>query len=129
MNKDQVLKILNKLNLPDEEYCILGSSSLVLRGIKDYAKDIDIAITAIGLDKIKLDYDLKQIEESKYVLHLQNKEIEFLVKEKENLKYERYDDFLLQDINNLLQNKEKRGLKKDIKDIAIIKAYLERGNA
>ena len=127
MNKDQVLKILNKLNLPDEEYCILGSSSLVLRGIKDYDKDI--AITAIGLDKIKLDYDLKQIEESKYVLHLQNKEIEFLVKEKENLKYERYDDFLLQDINNLLQNKEKRGLKKDIKDIAIIKAYLERGNA
>ena len=73
MNKKRVVNILDKFNLLDGEYCILGSTS-------------------------------------------------------SDLKYERYGDFLLQNINNLLQNMKNRGLKKDIKDIAIIKAYLERRN-
>ena len=73
MNKKRVVNILDKFNLLDGEYCILGSTS-------------------------------------------------------SDLKYERYGDFLLQNINNLLQNMKNRRLKKDIKDIAIIKAYLERRN-
>ena len=42
MNKEEIINILRKLNLIEDEYCILGSASLVIRNLKDIANDIDI---------------------------------------------------------------------------------------
>ena len=46
MNKEKIINEINKLNLSKGEFWVLGSSALVLRGIIDYANDIDLAITA-----------------------------------------------------------------------------------
>lgn len=35
MNKEELLKLVESLNLPKEEYYILGGGSLVMFGIKD----------------------------------------------------------------------------------------------
>ena len=41
MNKEQLLKLLEKLNLPKDEYYVLSGASLVIRGIREQAGDLD----------------------------------------------------------------------------------------
>ena len=45
MNKETIIKKINLLNLDKNDFYVLGSASLVLRGIIDTAHDIDLAIT------------------------------------------------------------------------------------
>ena len=45
MDKDTIINELNELKLNKNEFWVLGSSALVLRGIIDQANDIDLAIT------------------------------------------------------------------------------------
>lgn len=45
MNKETIIKKINLLNLDKNDFYVLGSASLVLRGIIDTARDIDLAIT------------------------------------------------------------------------------------
>lgn len=45
MNKEAIIKKINLLNLDKNDFYVLGSASLVLRGIIDTAHDIDLAIT------------------------------------------------------------------------------------
>ena len=44
MNKETIIKKINLLNLDKNDFYVLGSASLVLRGIIDTAHDIDLAI-------------------------------------------------------------------------------------
>ena len=46
MNKETIIKKINLLNLDKNDFYVLGSASLVLRGIIDTARDIDLAITS-----------------------------------------------------------------------------------
>ena len=45
MNKETIIKKINLLKLDKNDFYVLGSASLVLRGIIDTARDIDLAIT------------------------------------------------------------------------------------
>ncbi len=45
VNKEEIIKKINLLNLDKNDFYVLGSASLVLRGILDTANDIDLAIT------------------------------------------------------------------------------------
>ena len=45
VNKETIIKKINLLNLDKNDFYVLGSASLVLRGIIDTAHDIDLAIT------------------------------------------------------------------------------------
>ena len=53
MNKEQLLELLNSLKIDKNEYFILSTSSLVLRGLLDKANDLDIAVTTKGLEELK----------------------------------------------------------------------------
>ena len=52
MSKEEIENIINELGLDRNEFWVLGSSSLVLRGIIDQANDIDLAITPNLYEKI-----------------------------------------------------------------------------
>ena len=45
MNKQEIKKLVDCLNLPKGEFSILSSGSLVLRGIQETANDLDLHIS------------------------------------------------------------------------------------
>ena len=42
LNREKILLLLDKLNLPKDKYALGTSGSLVLFGVKDEANDLDI---------------------------------------------------------------------------------------
>lgn len=86
MNKEEILKLLETLKLSKEEFWILSSSALVLRGLFPDAGDLDIAVTDKGLEELKQNYKLKQKENGWYIV---TDKIECVCDgPKEKLKYE-----------------------------------------
>ena len=58
MKKEDLLKLIKSLKINPEEFWILSSGALVLRGIYEDAGDLDIAVTNKGLDELKKNYNL-----------------------------------------------------------------------
>ena len=56
MKKDELLKLIESLKIDKNEFWILSSGALVLRGIYDDAGDLDIAVTNKGLEELKKNY-------------------------------------------------------------------------
>ena len=60
MKKEELIKLIDNLNLDKEDFVVVSSGALVLRGIMDTAGDLDITVTNIGLDYLKTKYDLEK---------------------------------------------------------------------
>ena len=45
MNKEELIKLIENLNLPKDEYYILSSGVLVLYGLRDLAGDLDLCVS------------------------------------------------------------------------------------
>ena len=61
MNKTQLMELLSTLKIDKNEFWVLSSSALVIRGLFDSAGDLDIAVTEKGLNELKEKYNLKII--------------------------------------------------------------------
>lgn len=128
MTKQELLKLLDSLKLSKEEFWVLSSSALVLRKLFPDAGDLDIAVTEIGLEELKQNYNLKQKENGWYIV---NDKIECVCDgKKENLKYqpELVENYYVQNLEeyyNYLLNSNKE---KDKKRINIVKKELEKNN-
>ena len=59
MKKEDILKVLSELKFSPEEFWVVSSGALVLRGIFPDAGDIDLAVTDRGLEELKENYSLK----------------------------------------------------------------------
>ena len=60
MNKKELIELIKTLKLNKNEYWILSSGALVIRGILQDAGDLDIAVTKKGLQELKTNYKLKE---------------------------------------------------------------------
>ena len=117
MNKETIIKKINMLDLDKNDFYVLGSASLVLRGIIETANDIDLAITneTYLKNKDKLIY-LGDNHNSKW--YKINEEIECCVEELSDEKVDSCEPFNLIDLeyyyNNYIKdsNREKDKLKK-----------------
>lgn len=125
MNKEEIENILKKLKILNDEYCILGSASLVLRNIKKMDNDLDIAITEKGLEDLKARHYLTQ-EGSNYILIDASVNVEFLIRNKTDMSIEYCYSYPLQNIYQLLDSKKKRNLPKDQVDVKIIQNFLKK---
>ena len=56
MNKIELLNLLETLTFPKDEYYVLSGASLVLRDIKEEAKDLDLCISDELFEQIKEKY-------------------------------------------------------------------------
>ncbi len=45
LNREKIIEILNEYNFDCDKYVVLSSSAMVLHGIKEYTRDIDISVT------------------------------------------------------------------------------------
>ena len=121
MNKKELIKLIKTLKLDTEDFTVLSSSALVLRGIHDMANDLDIAVSEKGLEELKVYFDLKPKENGWYIV---NDKIECVLDNMIN-KREKFEDYYLQDINDYLKYLEGSNRKKDKIRIPKVKKYIE----
>lgn len=126
MNKEELLKLLETLKLDKEEFWILSSSALVLRGLFPDAGDLDIAVTDKGLEELKQNYNLKQKENGWYIV---NDKIECICDgKKENLKYqpELVENYYVQNLEEYYNYLLNSNREKDKLRINIVKEELDK---
>ncbi len=124
MNKEQVISLIESINLDIEDFTILSSSGLVLRGIMETAGDLDIAVTMKGLNKLKEQFDIRKKNEFFYTV---TDKIE-CVQDDMIGKRTKIGNYYCQNINeylNYLKNSERE---KDKLRVALVEEYIRNGN-
>ena len=126
MNKEKIINEINKLKFDKNEFWVLGSSSLVLRGIIDQANDIDLAITKKLYDKLTKNNSLTYLgnnHESKWYRIKDN--IECCIEKIDKEKVEFAEPFNLINLefyyNNFIKNSTRE---KDIQKKKILEKIL-----
>lgn len=102
MNKDYIEKLLKELNIMKDEYYVVGSSAMVIRGIRDVAGDLDLCMTEKAFEELKTRYNVEKTNKGYDNLYKINDEIEFFVDPKEKFKMEYAHGWPLEDIHVLL---------------------------
>ena len=128
MKKIELLNLLKELNFPKDEYYVLSRASLVLRGIREEAGDLDLCISEKLFETIKEKYNLTDDKKNDCGFYRINDDLELVINKKENFKMEIGNEYNLEDLNTILDFKIKRNAQKDQKDIENIKKYLEGNN-
>ena len=126
MKKAELLKLLSTLNIDKEEFWILSSSALVLRGIYPDAGDLDIAVTNKGLEQLKNNYNLKFKDNGWFIV---SDNIEGVCDgEKENLKYqpEKVEGYYVQNIKDYYEYLRSSEREKDKARIPIVEKYINK---
>lgn len=126
VNKEQILKLLSKLNFPKDEYYVLSGASMVIRGIRKQAKDLDLCISKELFKKIKDKYSLSEDKKNEYGFYHISDLIEVVVNNKEDFNMDVCNPYNLEDLNTILKFKIKRNTQKDQIDIEKIKEYLKK---
>ena len=121
MDKNEIFKLLDSIPVDKNEYTILSTCALVVRGIWKTVNDLDLAVTKKGLEEFKKYYDVKPKDEKWYII---NDKIECCVDSMDG-KRELIDGYYVQEINDyykyLITNKRE----KDISKIKIVEEYMK----
>ena len=88
MKKIELLNLLKELNFPKDEYYVLSGASLVLRGIKEEANDLDLCISAKLFNQIKDKFNLTDERKNECGFYKINDNLEIVVDKKEDFKME-----------------------------------------
>ena len=124
MNKEELLKLVESLNLPKEEYYILGGGSLVMFGIKDATADLDLCVSEELFERLKEEYNLT--EKNKCGFYSISDIIEIIPNPKEEFTCEVVDGYQVEVLKRILEFKKKRNAPKDRPYVEKIEEYLER---
>ena len=124
MNKKELLKLLDSLNLPKTEYYILSSGSMLLYGLREVANDLDLCVSNELFKHLKEKYNLNENNKNDSGFYKISEDIEIVPNDKKNFKMDYIDEYPVENLKTILEFKEKRNLPKDKKDIENIKKYL-----
>ena len=89
MKKIELLNLLKELNFPKDEYYVLSGASLVLRGIRKEANDLDLCISEELFNQIKDKFNLTEEKKNECGFYKINDKLEFVVDKKEDFKIEK----------------------------------------
>ena len=132
MNKEQLIELVNKLNLPIGEYSICSSGSLVIRGIQEKAGDLDLQVTQQCFKYIKENFKIyfkdEKHEFSNPLYAFDELDVEFFVMPLEEIYFDYVDGYPCQDIDVILEFKKHRNLPKDQIAIQKILEYKKENN-
>lgn len=121
MNREELIELIESLKIDKNEYWILSSGALVIRGIYPDAGDLDIAVTEKGLQELKNNYNLKQKENGWYIV---NDKIECILDNMENKK-EKLGDYYLQSLVDYFDFLKNSTREKDKIRYEIVKSELD----
>lgn len=123
MNKEELLELIESLKIDKDEFWVLSSSALVLRGLFSDAGDLDMAVTEKGLEQLKNNYNLKQKENGWYIV---NDKIECVLDTKEDWKIEKLGNYNLESLEKYFEYLKTSTREKDIVKYNIVKEELEK---
>ena len=128
MNKKELIELIKTLKVSKEEFWVLSSGALVLRGIYPDAGDLDIAVTNKGMEELKKNYKLipKDCELGNF--YKVTEKIECVCDgPKENLKFqpEKVGDYYLQNINEYYAYLLESTREKDKQRIPLVEKYIK----
>jgi len=121
MNKKELIELIESLKIDRNEFWILSSSALVLRGIYPDAGDLDIAITEKGLEQLKTQYKLIDKGNGWFKV---NDKIECVLDTKEDWKIESYDSYNLESIQKYYDYLKQSDREKDKLRMPLIEEYM-----
>ena len=124
MNKLALIDLINSINLLKEDFVVLSSGALVLRGILENANDLDIAVTVNGLNKLKENYDLILKTNGFYKV---NDCVECVLSDMVGRK-ELIDDYYVQEIHDYLSYLKQSSREKDKLRIPLVEQYIKKGD-
>ena len=122
MNKLELIDLINSINLLKEDFVVLSSGALVLRGILENANDLDIAVTEKGLQELKNNYNLKKKDNGWYTV---TDKIECFPDTKDSWKIEKYGEYNLESIEKYYKFLKKSSREKDKARIPLIEEYMK----
>lgn len=120
MKKIELINLIDSMGLDKNEFVVLSSSALVLRGIMDNAGDLDISVTNNGLNHLKNKYDLIKKDNGWYKV---TDDIECVLDNMEGKK-ELLGNYYVQDINNYLEFLKSSNREKDKIRIRLVEEYI-----
>lgn len=122
MNKEELLKLIRSLKIDKEEFWILSSGALVIRGIYPDAGDLDIAVTERGLQQLRENYDLIEKANGWYIV---NDKVECILDTKEPWKIEKFGEYNLQSIEKYYEFLKESNREKDKARIPLVEEYMK----
>lgn len=126
MSKEDLLEMLRKLNLPAEEYYVLGGGALVVCELREKTADLDLCVSEELFLVLKKKYNLTEEDKNECGFYKINDVFEIVPSKKEKFTRKLVDGIYVEDLNRILKFKKERNLPKDQKDIKNIEEYLSK---
>ena len=125
--KEDIIKILKDMNLPISEYWVTSGAGLVIHGVKETTRDIDLGCTTNLVEHfIKKGCKYRVAKDNTKIVQV-NDEVEIL----ENWLVDEIvflDGLPVGSLESIKKQKAELGREKDIKDIRLIDEYLSTGD-
>ena len=123
MNKFELLKLVDSLSLPKEEYFILSGGALLMMGLRESTNDLDIAITTKGFELLKQNYlpKIKNQERQQYKI---TDDIECILVERLDSDITYIDNYPCESLISVYNFKKRANREKDQADILAIEKVL-----
>lgn len=125
MNKQELIKLISTLKIDREEFWVICSGSLVLRDLLPDAGDLDIAVTNIGMEQLRQNYELKKIKERFYSISDNIECVDVGKKIHQKYQPEKIGDIYVQNIFDYLEYLEASNRQKDKDRIPMVKTYIK----
>ena len=125
MKKEELIKLIESIKIDENEFWILSSSALVLRGIYPDAGDIDIAVTEKGLQQLMANYTLVRKDNGWYQV---TDKIECVLDTKDDWKIEKVGNYNLESIKKYYEFLLNSNREKDKLRIPLIEKYIKTNN-
>lgn len=125
LKRKDIVEAIKELKLPATEYWVLAGSALVLHGVKEETRDIDLGCTSKLFEQLALKgYEVKIEDDNSRSLQIENI-FEFF--ENWNVeKIEMIDGVPVGSLGSIRQHKIELGREKDLIDIEIINQFINK---
>ncbi|MBR3293454.1 MAG: hypothetical protein IKI69_03395 [Oscillospiraceae bacterium] len=128
MNKQEIIQKLQDLDLPKEDYWLVAGSAMVMHGIREETRDIDLGCSKKLADRLEAEACPTELLTDGSRRIVLGNEIEFF----ENWLFDRVewiDGFPVISLQGLIFMKQQLGREKDLADLAAIKDYIQKHSA
>ena len=125
MDKNELIKLVESLNFPQEEYYILSSGCLLFYGLREKANDLDLCISEKLFNNIKEKYNLVEEKKNECGFYKLNDLVEVVVENKKNFTRDFKDGYPVETLERILKFKKKVNRPKDQRDIIKLEEYLK----
>ena len=125
LRKDEIIGLLNEAAFDRSEYWVTSGAAMVLHGIKETTRDIDLGCTTQMADRLEREgYDVGVLRDGsrKIVFSCAIEIFENWIEDQVIL----LEGLPVVSMDGMIRMKEKLGRKKDLEDIFLIKEHLSK---